>query len=94
MRFGSQLNDKTFFFIVILQLLNFESSNLVLHEGKSTLFKFQLRSKTIYDVKWFHNGYVIINPPIRYNITSLKTENNTSLHNLGIANVLQRDIGK
>lgn len=77
----------------VLHILNFESSNLVLHEGKSTRFKLQLKSKTMNEVKWFHNGYVINNPPRRYKITSLRAENNTSLHTLDIENVLQRDMG-
>uniref|UniRef100_A0A8W8NGZ6 Ig-like domain-containing protein n=1 Tax=Magallana gigas TaxID=29159 RepID=A0A8W8NGZ6_MAGGI len=44
-------------------------------------------------VKWFHNGFVINNPPKRYKITSRRAENNTSLHTLDIGNVLQRDMG-
>uniref|UniRef100_A0A8W8NH25 Uncharacterized protein n=1 Tax=Magallana gigas TaxID=29159 RepID=A0A8W8NH25_MAGGI len=77
----------------VLHILNFESSNLVLHEGKSTWFKLQLKNKTTNEVKWFHNGYVINNPPRRYKITSLRAENDTSLHTLYIENVLQRDMG-
>lgn len=78
----------------VLHILNFESSNLVLHEGKSIWFKLQLKNKTTNEVKWFHNGYVINNPPRRYKITSLRAENDTSLHTLYIENVLQRDMGK
>lgn len=78
----------------MLQILNFEGSNLVLHERNSVWFKLQLRSKTMYEVKWFHNGFVINNPPKRYKITSRRAENNTSLHTLDIGNVLQRDMGK
>lgn len=81
-------------FLDVLQVLNFECSTFVQHEGKSVWFKLQLRSKTMFEVKWFHNGYVINNPPRRYKITSLKEENNISLHTLDIENVLQRDMGK
>ncbi|XP_065940924.1 uncharacterized protein [Magallana gigas] len=77
----------------VLQILNFEGSNLVLHERNSVWFKLQLRGKTMYEVKWFHNGFVINNPPKRYKITSRRAENNTSLHTLDIGNVLQRDMG-
>lgn len=77
----------------ILQVLNFESSSSVLHEGKSVRFKLELRSKTMYEVQWFHTGYLIANPSRRYKETSLETENNTSLHTFHIANVLQRDMG-
>nr|XP_034314353.1 adhesion G protein-coupled receptor E1 isoform X4 [Crassostrea gigas] len=77
----------------ILQVLNFESSSSVLHEGKSVWFKLELRSKTMYEFHWFHTGYLIANPSRRYKVTSLETENNTSIHTLHIANVLQRDMG-
>lgn len=82
-----------FFSLDILQVLKFESSSSVLHEGKSVWFNLELRSKTMYDVQWFHTGYLIANPSRRYKVTTLETENNTSIHTLHIANVLQRDMG-
>ncbi|XP_052714639.1 adhesion G protein-coupled receptor B1-like [Crassostrea angulata] len=77
----------------LLQILNFESSSSVVHEGDSVWFKSQIRSKTMYEVQWFHNGYLITNSSRRYKMTSSKTEKNTYLHILLIANVLQRDMG-
>lgn len=86
-------NKFMFYSLDILQVLNFESSSSVLHEGKSVWFKLELRSKTMYEFQWFHTGYLIANPSRRYKVTSLETENNTSIHTLHIANVLQRDMG-
>lgn len=77
----------------IPQVLKFESSSSVIHEGKSVWFKLQVRSKTMYEVLWFHSGYLIANSSRRYKMTSLETENNTALHTLHIANVVQRDMG-
>lgn len=80
-------------FLVILQILNFESSSSVLREGKSAWFSLQLKSNTMYEVQWFHSGYLISNSSRRYKLTSLETGNNMSLHTLHINDVLQRDKG-
>ncbi|XP_065942667.1 uncharacterized protein [Magallana gigas] len=79
---------------IILQILNFESSSSVLREGKSGWLTLQLKSNTMYEVQWFHSGYLISNSSRRYKLTSLETENNTSLHTLHINDVLQRDKGE
>nr|XP_034326973.1 uncharacterized protein LOC105329357 isoform X6 [Crassostrea gigas] len=79
---------------IILQILNFESSSSVLREGKSAWFSLQLKSNTMYEVQWFHSGYLISNSSRRYKLTSLHTGNNMSLHTLHINDVLQRDKGE
>lgn len=83
-----------YFSLDLLQILNFESSSSVVHEGDSVWFKSQIISKTMYEVQWFHNGYLITNSSRRYKMTSSKTEKNTYLHILLIANVLHRDMGR
>lgn len=88
------LNVIIIFSLDLLQILNFESSSSVVHEGDSVWFKSQIISKTMYEVQWFHNGYLITNSSRRYKMTSSKTEKNTYLHILLIANVLHRDMGK
>lgn len=92
--FGLQLQCDYYFSLDMLQILNFESSSSVVHERDSVWFKSQIRSKTMYEVQWFHNGYLITNSSRRYKMTSSKTEKNTYLHILLIANVLHRDMGK
>lgn len=76
-----------YFSLDLLQIINFESSSPVVYEGDSVWFKSQIRSKTMYEVQWFHNGYLITNSSRRYKMTSSKTEKNTYLHILLIANV-------
>lgn len=83
-----------YFSLDLLQIINFESSSPVVHEGDSVWFKSKIRSNTMYEVQWFHNGYLITNSSRRYKMTSSKTEKNTYLHILLIANVLHRDKGK
>lgn len=48
----------------------------------------------MYEIKWFHDGNMITSASTRFVITTLLTENGTSINTLRIANILQRDKGK
>lgn len=79
--------------LVIPQILTFESNSSVLREGKSAWLNLELRGNTMYEVQWFHSGYLISNSTRRYKLTSFETQTNTSLHTLQINDVLKRDEG-
>ncbi|XP_052697868.1 adhesion G protein-coupled receptor B1-like isoform X2 [Crassostrea angulata] len=79
---------------VIPQILTFESNSSVLREGKSAWLNLDLRGNTMYEVQWFHSGYLISNSTRRYKLTSFETQTNTSLHTLQINDVLKRDEGE
>lgn len=76
-----------------LEVIFFNSSSPVVHEGKDTDFNLLLQSNKSHECLWFHNGYLITNSSSRYRMSSVVNENGTTLHTLHIGNVLQRDQG-
>nr|XP_022287642.1 uncharacterized protein LOC111100229 isoform X1 [Crassostrea virginica]XP_022287725.1 uncharacterized protein LOC111100229 isoform X1 [Crassostrea virginica] len=77
-----------------LEVIFFNSSSPVVHEGKDTDFNLLLQSNKSHECLWFHNGYLITNSSSRYRMSSVVNENGTTLHTLHIGNVLQRDQGE
>ncbi|XP_062590265.1 titin-like isoform X9 [Saccostrea cucullata] len=76
-----------------VEILLFRISDSISREGKSVWLETEIYEIIDLTVQWFHNGNLITNSSLRYEIKSYTTENDTLRNVLNVPNVLQQDDG-
>ncbi|XP_062607525.1 hemicentin-1-like [Saccostrea cucullata] len=76
-----------------VEILFFRISDSLSREGKSVWLETEIYDISDLSIQWFHNGNLITNSSLRYEIKSYTTENGTLCNVLNIPNALQQDEG-
>ena len=78
----------------VLEVLSFETTNLVVREGAPIAIRLSFLNMTECEFQWFHGDYEVTNKSTRYAMAMSITDNGTSILTLHIGKSLKRDEGK